>query len=462
MTSENQKDKNKKKDLFDKYDKIKPENSLDNLNNNNKSKHIFDESGNKNNFSKSGKCGNKENNKESGSLDNKTEIQSKKKNSEDENNNFFDQNLSEILPVGLKNLGSSCFMNACLQCFFHCSSFIKELLRNHKKYEQTKGDITSAFLLVSKNLYKNGKFSNNKKYNYSKVKYYIDKYNYYTYFENETNPTSACDFFNYILTNYANAYNHGSDPKIVAELILSKMANEIGPEIIYNPPKNIRKTDEISFFLDIYNYFDSLKENIIVSNFYWIREKECICSECNKSTFNFQLNYIHYFYPEVILNRFSSGYYKKYNLCIETCFKYFTKSDQDMTSFACKVCNKRVKPKSILNYMVTLPKYLIFCLFVDKNVVDPINYRFDYGKDIDLKYYFKNIEGNNKTCTLYKFQSGCYSTWNSIHSLAFSYHFDGNLYEFNDSYYKQISDFKELYKENPYLLFYRRADIDLC
>jgi hypothetical protein len=294
------------------------------------------------------------------------------------------------------------------------------------------------------------------------IKYYIDKYNYYTYFENETNPTSACDFFNYILTNYANAYNHGSDPKIVAELILSKMANEIGPEIIYNPPKNIRKTDEISFFLDIYNYFDSLKENIIVSNFYWIREKECICSECNKSTFNFQLNYIHYFYPEVILNRFSSGYYKKYNLCIETCFKYFTKSDQDMTSFACKVCNKRVKPKSILNYMVTLPKYLIFCLFVDKNVVDPINYKLDYGKDIDLKYYFKNIEGNNKTCTLYKFQSGCYSTWNSIHSLAFSYHFDGNLYEFNDSYYKQISDFKELYKENPYLLFYRRADIDLC
>ena len=54
----------------------------------------------------------------------------------------------------------------------------------------------------------------------------------YIFKENETTPTSASDFFNYILNNYARAYSHGSDPKIVAELILSKMANEIGPESI--------------------------------------------------------------------------------------------------------------------------------------------------------------------------------------------------------------------------------------
>ena len=155
------------------------------------------------------------------------------------------------------------------------------------------------------------------------------------------------------------------------------MANEIGPETVYNPLKNIPKTDEKAFFQNIYNFFNSLKQNIIVSNFYWIKEKECICSECNKSTFNFQLNYIHYFYPHVILNEFKNN---KYNLSIENCFDYFKNSDQDMTSFACKVCNKRVKPKSIINYMVTLPNYLIFCLFVDKK--NPINYKFEYMEDI--------------------------------------------------------------------------------
>ena len=52
---------------------------------------------------------------------------SKSLNKKLENNNFFDLPLSKILPVGLNNLGASCFMNACLQCFFHCSLFIKEL-----------------------------------------------------------------------------------------------------------------------------------------------------------------------------------------------------------------------------------------------------------------------------------------------------------------------------------------------
>lgn len=381
----------------------------------------------------------------------------------DENNEIFALPLSKILPVGLKNMGASCFMNACVQCFFHCSSFIRDLLQNHTKYEQLKGDITSAFLKVSKNLYTNGKFPrNNKQYNVNnKIKYYIDEKSYYTYNETETNPTSADNLFSYIMNNYSRAYHHGSDPKLVAELILSKMANEIGPEFKYIPSKNISKTDELPLFSDIYQFYNSIKHNVVVSNFYWIKEKECICSECKNSTYNFQLNYIHYFYPEVIFNKL--GYNNKYNcnLSIETCFEYFKKSEQDIPSFACKVCNKRVKPKLVTNYMATLPKYLVFCLFMDKNSLNPKHYNFDYKKDFEAKYYFKDVGGNKKTCTLYKFQSGCYSTWNFIHSIAFSYHFDGLLYEFNDSYYREVSNFQELYKENPYLLFYRRADVDI-
>lgn len=456
MDKDNKKSQNNKKNLTNKTnDKMKTEN-----------KEKTDKFDGKSNFSKSNSKDD-ETFKEDDSFNNSLEIPNKTIKNEDQNNYSFDHPLSKILPVGLKNLGSSCFMNACVQCFFHCSSFIGELLQNHTKYEKIKGDITSAFLKVSKNLYTNGKFprnENNKKDCASnKLKYYIDENFYYIYNETETNPTSADNLFSYIINNYSRAYHHGSDPKLVAELILSKMANEIGPEFKYIPSKDISKTDELPLFLDIYKFYNSIKHNIIVSNFYWIKEKQCICSECNKSTYNFQLNYIHYFYPEVILNKFTSGCNQKYNLSIEICFEYFKKSEQDIPSFACKVCNKRVKPKLVTNYMVTLPKYLVFCLFMDKNSLNPKNYRFDYGKgkDIELKDYFKDVEGIKKTCTLYKFQSGCYSTWNFIHSIAFSYHFDGSLYEFNDSYYRKVSNFNELYKENPYLLFYRRADVDI-
>ena len=371
-----------------------------------------------------------------------------------ETNFSFDVQLSKILPVGLRNLGSTCFMNSCLQCFFHCASFTKELLLNNTYYEQINGEIISAFLKVAKNLYKNGKFPVDQKYK----KFYDYSNNYY---ENETISTSAQEFYTYILNNFPRAYQNGSDPKMVAEIILLKMENELYPDLKYIPSINIPKTNEIQLFKDIYGFYQSLNKNIIISNFYWIKERECICSECNKSTYNFQFNYIHYFYPEKILKSQNYYKYRKINLSIEACFEHFKESDQDMTSFACKVCNKRVKLKSIINYMVTLPNYIVFCLFTDKNNLNTINYKFTYGKDIEMSYYFKDIKGNNTTCTKYKFQGGCYSTMNYKHSFAFSYHFDGFLYEFNDEYYRKVNSFEELYKEIPYLLIYRRADIDI-
>lgn len=95
-----------------------------------------------------------------------------------------------------------------------------------------------------------------------------------------------------------------------------------------------------------------------------------------------------------------------------------------------------MKAKSIFDYMATLPKYLVLCLYNDKDVANPINYTFDYNKEINLEKYYRKHPQNNHS-TKYKFHCDRYSTSNYFHMVAFCVHFDGLIYEFNDSFYKE-------------------------
>ena len=387
----------------------------------------------------------------------------------------YDTPLKQILPVGLKNLGKSCFMNSCLQCFYHCSQFTSEILDNYQKYENMKCPVLLCYLEVLKNLYTNGKESSKRKIislRENNENEYESTYcccrkrrvnnNEVNYCRNETNPASAKELYLYILKNYSNlTHKNGSDPKIVAEMILSAMNREIDSNFKYIRDKEIPKSNEALLFNHIFNYYKNNK-TVVSSNFYWIKESISICNECGKETYNFQSDYIFYFYPEAIINGLNLKIdNNKYKLSLENCFEYFHTSGQlDINSFTCKLCNKRVKAKSILDYMATLPKYLVLCLCNDKDVVNPINYTFDYNKEINLEKYYRKHPQNNYS-TKYKFHCGCYSTSNYFHMVAFCVHFDGLIYEFNDSFYKENNFLNSSEKDTwdkPYLLIYKRDD----
>ena len=368
--------------------------------------------------------------------------------------------LSQVIPVGLRNLGFSCFANSSLQCFFHCENITKEFLNNNYQiYKNKNGVVISAYLQTIENLYLNGINKPNKK-----NKYLGDGNEYF--YEEENKVTSAPDFYNYILSNFPNLINNGgSDPKVVAEMILSTMNKEIDPNFKYIRDNEIPKSDEVLLFNHIFDYYEKNK-TVISSNFYWIKEKINICNECGKETYNFQSEYILYFYPEAIINGLNiklENNENRYKLNLKNCFEYFYISEQlEVNSFTCKLCNKRVKAKSILNYMATLPKYLVLCICKDKDEKNPINYIFDYDQEIDLAKYYRKHPQNNYS-SKYKFHCGCYSNRDYYHMIAYCVHFDGSIYEFNDSFYKKCDyDLKNVNQiEKPYLLIYRREDINI-
>ena len=396
----------------------------------------------------------------------------------------YDTSLKQILPVGLKNVGNSCFMNCCLQCFYHCSNFTSELLENYQRFEKMKCPVLLCYLDALKKLYTNGKESSKKQIIFLSGDDDNDNDNEFEsedvccckkrkimkkvkafYYQNETNPASAKELYKYILNNYSNVlYNKGSDPKIVAEMILSTMNKEIDSNFKYIRDNKIPKNDETLLFNHIYNYYEDNK-TIVSSNFYWIKEKINICNECGKETYNFQSEYILYFYPETIINglNLKIDNNNKYKLSLENCFEYFHTSEQlNENAFTCKVCNKRVKAKSILNYMATLPKYLVLCICKDKDESNQINYIFDYNQEIDLARYYRKHPQNNYS-TKYKFHCGCYSRSDYFHMIAYCVHFDGAIYEFNDSFYQKYDlESKGINKfKYPYLLIYRRDDVNI-
>jgi hypothetical protein len=250
----------------------------------------------------------------------------------------------------------------------------------------------------------------------------------------------------------------------VAELILIFMQQELVPNFSFRQDKSINKCNEEKLFENIYLEY-SKHSTSIWENFHFIEKKKSICSECiiNKpdtcNTFTFRDCHMHFFYIGPICKKFDIN-----NCTLFDCFNYYNEPDteEENLEFKCFSCNKRIIGKQILYYMFTLPNYLVNCVGKeeDENLKE---YKLIMEIKIELKNYFEPCKSYNGSIeTKYIFHAGVFIRGNETHAIAICRNFNGKLYEFNDTRCFQFSeDIKKLNKEKPYLLFYRRSDLNI-
>lgn len=341
---------------------------------------------------------------------------------------------SKIKPVGLINRDFSCYMNSCLQCFYHCKLFINEILKEKDKIKYKNSPIANALINLVEEL-------NSKGYNFSlKNNQYYPK-----------------NFYDTILHKYPKFKNSfGNDPKVISLLILLFMPQELQPEFSYRTDKSINKNNEETLFEDIYTKYNK-SYGLFSDNFYWCLKKKKICKNCKKNkcyTYSFQYNFMHDFYISQICRNLNR------NTCtLNDCFNKFRDPDEENSiEFKCYNCGKKVIANRILNFMATLPNYLVICINDEGRLSK--YYKLKIDREITLENIFnptQNYTGSHEFN--YEFHCGVFIRGNKTHAIAICKHFDNQYYEFDDRYFTVYDIDGKLKDEIPYLMFYKRKDI---
>jgi len=346
--------------------------------------------------------------------------------------------LSKIKPKGLRNLGSCCYMNATLQCFFHIKEFTTYFLKNKKKIYRKKGLITNGLLDLFEGLSKNDKNT-----------YYIPK------------------LFKENLIEVDDLYDGGGgkDSGDLVETILTNCQEELAEDSDF-PDFSIDRREERLMFLDLY-YNNSQFPSIIMDLFNFDVRLKSRCYGCGTEHFNIVCENVLLFDLEGIYNYkitknqkeneknlFNT---KKKILSVYDCLTSYSFNFPIRKNVVCKYCNQTTDILQIRSF-ITLPKY--FIMIMSRGEGEKFVCNVDFEEKLDLYDYYYSIKGIKKeTITEYSLLAGTilYGSRGYGHTVAFCKHFNGDYYLFNDSSVRKTS-FEEIKKEKVYLLFYQKKN----
>ena len=337
-----------------------------------------------------------------------------------ENINFPE--LTEIKPKGIINRNGCCYLNAAIQCFYHCPKITSFFILNRETILKKSGPISQGYLEVVE------EFSRNK-----------------------NNYISINNFRNLLVENDESfSGSGGNDSKDVILLLLYSMQNELGGEEP-DPNFDIDNTKEYLLFQDLLKTNKSIN-SIIIENFGFCQKEINKCYICRKEYFNLTNQYFIAFNLKNIYDYYKKN--KNESISIEECLTFNCFEEADL-QIKCHNCNKLQDSLTTISF-ATVPNYLF--IIIDRGINEEFDCNFDFKEQIDLFDLYYPVIGQERENNLkYSLIAGTilHGDHGKGHTFTFAKHFDENLYIFNDNQVKKIT-FEDIKNEKVYLLFYQR------
>ena len=335
--------------------------------------------------------------------------------------------LKKIKPKGLRNLGSCCYMNATLQCFYHIKELTYYFLDNKKYIKRKKGLIANGLLDLIEGLSRK------------------DKLTYYSPIKFRDNLLEVDDLFE--------GYE-GKDSKDLVETILYNLQDELVGDSDF-PDLSIDQRQERLKYLDLY-YNNSKVRSIVTDLFNFEFKTTRSCYECGVKYYSISNENKLIFNLESVYNScYGNKTFKNKIVTLDDCLSYFALGNSYIENVSCKYCKKN---SSILSFnsFSSLPEIFIF--INSRGEKEKFECKVDFNEELDLKDLYIKIEGiTEERTTKYTILGGTilYGSNGYGHTVAFCKHFDDKYYIFNDSSFYE-STFDEIRKQKIYLLFYQK------
>ena len=293
----------------------------------------------------------------------------------------------EIKPKDVINRNGCFYLNAAIQCFYHCPKITSFFLLNREIILKKGGPISLSYLEVVE------EFSKNKK-------------NYYVSIKN---------FRNVLIENDESFIgSDGNDSKDVI-LLLYSIQNELGGE---EPDLNldIDDTKEVLLFQDLLKNNKSIN-SIIIENFCFCEKTINKCFVCGKEYYNLTNRYFITFNLKNIYDFYKKD--KNQVISIEECLTYNCLEEANL-QIKCQKCNKLQDSFTTISF-ATVPHYLFIIL--DRGINEEFDCNFDFKEQIDLKDLYNPVSGEQRENNLkYSLLAGTilHGEHGSGHTFAFA------------------------------------------
>jgi len=393
----------------------------------------------------------------------------KTKNSNDNNNLNNIQNIIQShfqLPstycfhyIGLYNIGSTCYMNAILQCLFHISPLVSyfiniyndkknsDFLKKLNESSSTKGEISDAFLGLLTLISHEGSNKNSNSNNPMRPNTVI----YQNY--NKLNKAVSPEIFQKTVGKYNPQFKNleANDSKDLILYVLQAMHQELNyytrNEAFTGYPDQYDRNNSLKAFIHSY---DVINFSIISYLFYGTNETVTKCLKCNTYIYNFQKF-------EFLI--FGVRFYDKKEFSLYNGFNDYTRIDKltGDNQYYCNVC-KKLCDAEMTTKIILPPKYLLINIDYGKNkkyMPKSINYQ----NELDITKYMSYNDGKPIKYKLLTICSHMGSSGSFGHYIAYCRHKEnGKWYQFNDAFVSECRQEEIINGGDPYLLLYEKID----